>query len=196
MLVLGHRGASATHPENTITAFRAALAAGAAGVELDVRRSADGALVVRHDAHTQHAEYLDVLHGPHHELREMNPSDFAHHLSRRARGLPFWFSLATYGTSAYARAVDTTLEVARGAAALIRQSNHVELIMEPELSIVMFRRLGWTPAQYQSWSDKALLSGDAFVVPTSWNGETVLRLCFVNPLTTVTHVAEILDSLR
>jgi glycerophosphoryl diester phosphodiesterase len=49
MLVLGHRGASATNPENTVRAFRAALEQGADGVELDVRRTADGALAVRHD---------------------------------------------------------------------------------------------------------------------------------------------------
>ena len=67
--------------------------------------------------------------------------------------------------------------------------------MEPELSVVLFRRVGWTPRQYQNWSDAALLAGDAFVVPTAWDGETVLRLCFVNPLTTVEHVGEILDSL-
>jgi len=145
-------------------------------------------------AHTQHAEYLDVLHGE--DVRhEINPSDYAHHLSRRARGLPFWFSLATYGTIEYGKAVDATLQVTRGAADLIRAAEHVELLMEPELSIVLFRRIGWTPAQYQAWSDKTLLSGDAFVVPTAWNGETVLRFCFVNPLTTVEQVGEILDSL-
>jgi glycerophosphoryl diester phosphodiesterase len=49
MLVLGHRGASATHPENTVRALRAALEQGADGVELDVRRTADGALALRHD---------------------------------------------------------------------------------------------------------------------------------------------------
>lgn len=49
MLVLGHRGASCSHPENTLAAFVAALAAGADGIELDVRRTADGGLAVRHD---------------------------------------------------------------------------------------------------------------------------------------------------
>ena len=44
---------------------------------------------------------------------EWNPSDFAHHLSRRARGLPFWFSLATHGTDAYREAIETTLPVTR-----------------------------------------------------------------------------------
>ena len=48
--VIGHRGASASHPGNTIAAFLAALEAGADGVELDVRRTADDVLVVHHDA--------------------------------------------------------------------------------------------------------------------------------------------------
>jgi glycerophosphoryl diester phosphodiesterase len=48
--VIGHRGASATHAENTLAAFAAAADAGADGVELDVRRTADDVLVVHHDA--------------------------------------------------------------------------------------------------------------------------------------------------
>jgi glycerophosphoryl diester phosphodiesterase len=49
-LVLAHRGANRVAPENTLAAFEAGLAMGADGVELDVHRSADGALVVHHDA--------------------------------------------------------------------------------------------------------------------------------------------------
>lgn len=49
-MVVAHRGASATEPENTLAAFEAAIAAGADVVELDVRLSADGVPVVMHDA--------------------------------------------------------------------------------------------------------------------------------------------------
>lgn len=143
-------------------------------------------------AHTQRAEYLDVLH----DEQGWNASDFAHHLSRRARGLPLWFSLATYGTDAYREAVETTLAVAHAGADLIRSSDHVELVVEPELSVVVFRRLGWTKEQYDAWSDAQLAAQRAFVVPTSWHGETVLRYCVVNPLTTVDDLAEIVASLR
>ena len=59
-------------------------------------------------AHTQHAGYLEPLQG----AAEWNPSDYAIHLSRRARGLPFWFSLAAHGTQAYREAVEHTLAVA------------------------------------------------------------------------------------
>jgi glycerophosphoryl diester phosphodiesterase len=48
--VLAHRGASAVRPENTIEAFLYARELGADGVELDVRASEDGYLVVQHDA--------------------------------------------------------------------------------------------------------------------------------------------------
>jgi len=48
-LVIGHRGASAVAPENTLAAFRRAIEGGADGVELDVRLSRDGIPVVIHD---------------------------------------------------------------------------------------------------------------------------------------------------
>ena len=143
-------------------------------------------------AHTQHAEYLDVLHGGE---EEWNPSDYAHHLSRRARGLPFWFSLATYGTHAYRDAVETTLAVAKGGARLIDEAPHLELIMEPELSVVLFRRAGWSADDYQAWSDRMLAEGAAFVVPTAWAGDTVLRYCVVNPRTTIDDIRLIVESL-
>jgi len=138
---------------------------------------------------------LAVRHADHDTHEDWNPSDFAHHLSRRARGLPFWFSLATYGTSAYTEAVEATLTTTRGAARLIDDAPHLELIMEPELSVVLFRRTGWAKEQYQAWSDGMLARGTAFVVPTSWAGETVLRICVVNPRTTLDDIALIVDSL-
>ncbi len=144
-------------------------------------------------AHTQHAEYLDVLHDTTDE--PWNASDYAHHLSRRARGLPLWFSLATYGTDAYTEAVETTLRTARESARLIEQCPVTELLMEPELSIVVFRRIGWTAIDYQVWSDAELAAGRAFVVPTTWQGEIVLRICIVNPRTTSGDIASILASL-
>ncbi len=49
--VIAHRGASQAAPENTVAAFRRAAEMGADMVELDVRRSADGRLVVHHDPH-------------------------------------------------------------------------------------------------------------------------------------------------
>src|SRR3712207_8982535 len=47
------------------------------------------------------SDLLDALNA----RNEWNPADYAVHLSRRARGLPFWFSLAVHGTDAYAEAI-------------------------------------------------------------------------------------------
>jgi glycerophosphoryl diester phosphodiesterase len=52
-LIIGHRGAAALAPENTLVAFQRALTDGAAGVELDVRLARDGIPVVIHDASLQ-----------------------------------------------------------------------------------------------------------------------------------------------
>jgi glutamate/tyrosine decarboxylase-like PLP-dependent enzyme len=143
-------------------------------------------------AHTQRAAYLDVLQ----DGGEWNASDYAHHLSRRARGLPLWFSLATYGTDAYREAIETTLSVAHAGADLIRASDHLEMVLEPELAVVVFRRLGWDGDDYHEWSRTQLETQESFVVPTSWQGESVLRYCVVNPLTTVDDLAAVLESLR
>src|SRR5581483_10147671 len=88
--------------------------------------------------HTQDASYLDVIHTD--APDEWNPSDYAYHLTRRARGLALWFSLAVHGTDAYRDAVEAALSAARQAARLIEKTPGLSLIREPELSVVLFRR--------------------------------------------------------
>ena len=141
-------------------------------------------------AHRQHGDYLEVFYDG-----IWNPSDYAHHLSRRARGLPFWFSLAVHGTKAYADAVEVTLDCARAAATMIEAHPNLEMVTEQRLSICVFRRIGWTPEQYKEWSDALLERGDGLVTPTKHEGETVLRFCIVNPRTTQEDIRLILDTL-
>jgi L-2,4-diaminobutyrate decarboxylase len=142
-------------------------------------------------AHTQHASYLDVLTG----TPDWNPTDYSVGLTRRARGLPFWFSLATHGTTAYAEAVERTLAVTRFAAEEIGRREYVEVVREPDLSVVVFRRIGWTAADYQEWSDRLLAEEFAFVVPTSHDGETLTRFAIVNPRTSEDDITAILDTM-
>jgi glutamate/tyrosine decarboxylase-like PLP-dependent enzyme len=146
---------------------------------------------VARSAHRQDASYLDTLNAS----SEWNPSDFAHHLSRRPRGLPLWFSLATYGTDAYRDAVERVLAVTLETADEIRRRPELELILEPELSVVLFRRLGWGPEDYETWWRRALDAQAGFVQPTTWEGERVARLCFVNPTTTIDHVRALLGTM-
>ncbi len=143
--------------------------------------------------HTQDASYLDVLHSDAPE--EWNPSDYAYHLTRRARGLPLWFSLAVNGTDAYRDAIETVLAVTQGTADLIERLPHVELVRRPELSVVLFRRTGWDRGDYERWSDQLLKDQVGFVVPTTWENEPVGRLALLHPYTTVPMIEEILATM-
>ena len=142
--------------------------------------------------HTQDAHYLEVLHE---NPEEWNPSDYAYHLTRRARGLPLWFSMAVNGLDAYGDAVEAGLVIAARAAEQIKATPHVELVREPGLSIVLFRRPGWDKAEYEAWSARLLHDQIGFVTPTTWEGETVARFAFLHPDTTTEMIGEILDSM-
>ncbi len=143
--------------------------------------------------HTQDAQYLEVLHSDNPE--EWNPSDYAFHLTRRARGLPLWFSMAVNGLDAYCDAVEAGLTIARLAAERIEKAPHVELVRPPGLSIVLFRRPGWNKLDYDAWSARLLHDQIGFVTPTTWEGETVARFAFLHPNTTVEMIDEILASM-
>jgi glutamate/tyrosine decarboxylase-like PLP-dependent enzyme len=157
------------------------------------------ALIYRHPhlaraVHTQNAGYLDVLHTD--APDEWNPSDYAYHLTRRARGLALWFSLAVNGTDLYRDAVEAALDMARQTAARVEHLDYLELLRQPELSIVLFRRRGWSPRDYEAWSARLLADQVGFVVPSKWEGETVARMAFLHPHTTIDMVDEMLATME
>jgi aromatic-L-amino-acid/L-tryptophan decarboxylase len=143
--------------------------------------------------HKQDASYLDVIHD---RPGEWNPTDYAYHLTRRARGLPLWFSLSVYGVGAYTDAIETGIRLAKQTAAEITTRGYLELIREPDLGIVLFRRRGWSPAQYTQWADQLLHDQVAFIPPSAWEGETVARFAFLHPHTSMNLVREILDRMQ
>ena len=140
--------------------------------------------------HTQDASYLDVIHA---SDGEWNPTDYAYHLTRRARGLPLWFSLAVYGLDAYSEAIEAAVRLAQETAGMIKASPQLELIREPDLGVVLFRRTGWKPADYDEWAQALHDEQIAFIPPTKWEGETVGRFAFLHPHTTMDLVKEVLD---
>ena len=140
--------------------------------------------------HSQHASYLDIL-----KDGAWSPSDYAIQLTRRTRGLPFWFSLAAYGTDAYAEAMEHSLTVAQQAAQLVQAHPNLELLCEPELSIVAFTRKGWVASDYQKWSDKLLADQVGFIPPSSHHGQPILRFAIVNPWTKISDIELILKRL-
>jgi glutamate/tyrosine decarboxylase-like PLP-dependent enzyme len=100
-----------------------------------------------------------------------------------------------YGLDAYRDAVEAGLAIARRGAGLIEETPHVELVRQPELSVVLFRRVGWSRPDYDAWSAKLLADQTGFVTPTTWEGETVARFAFLHPNTTGEMIREILDTM-
>jgi glutamate/tyrosine decarboxylase-like PLP-dependent enzyme len=148
-------------------------------------------------AHAQEGSYLDAFHDE--AYAGFNPSDYQIQLTRRLRGLPFWFSLAMHGTDRYTTAVERGLELAQIAAAQIEELSHVELVREPSLSCVLFKRLGWEPRDYSEWSYRNHKDGFALVTPTKFGRGgaiyTVARFCFINPDTTEEDISVILKTM-
>jgi len=143
--------------------------------------------------HRQDASYLDVIHD---EPADWNPTDYAYHLTRRARGLPLWFSLSVHGARAYGEAIEAAIRLAGEAAAEIARRGYLELIREPDLGVVLFRRRGWTAPQYTDWADRLLADQVAFLPPSAWEGETVARFAFLHPHTSMDLVRQILDRME
>jgi aromatic-L-amino-acid/L-tryptophan decarboxylase len=142
--------------------------------------------------HKQDASYLDVIHD---DSTEWNPADYAYHLTRRARGLPLWFSLSVHGIDAYTGAIEAAISLATQTAAEVRGRDYLELIREPDLSVVLFRRRGWGGEAYTRWADQLLSDQVAFMPPSAWEGETVARFAFLHPHTPMDLVRQILDRM-
>jgi len=162
-----------------------------------------GAIIYRNPelakkAHSQHGSYLKIFDDA--GARGFNPSDYQIQLTRRVRGLPLWFSLAMHGTEVYEKAIHRGIELAALAGEIIQSHNHLELVREPSLSIVLFRRIGWKEKDYTSWTFANQKKKFALVTPTfirkGGQEEMVARFCFINPDTTKEDILSILDTMK
>ncbi len=100
-----------------------------------------------------------------------------------------------HGTKAYADAIDITMDLAVYAAEQVDAADHLTLVMDPVLSVVVFERNDWDAQQYQDWSEKVMHEGTAFVVPSRHEGRPCYRFCFVNPRTTHDDINTIIERL-
>jgi hypothetical protein len=101
-----------------------------------------------------------------------------------------------HGVDAYTEAIETAIGLARQTADEIRARDQLELIREPELGVVLFRRRGWDSGQYTAWADQLLQDQVAFIPPSAWEGETVARFAFLHPHTPMDLVRQILDRME
>ena len=142
--------------------------------------------------HTQHGPYIDVLRT---DDDAYNPCDLGYQLTRRASGLPIWFALALHGLDAHRQAIRHGLHMAAAMADALEAEPLTELIMRPELGVVLFRRAGWGTTEWRVWATQLIHDGTAFVAPSTYKGEPVGRLVFMHPRTPESIIDELMLSL-
>jgi glutamate/tyrosine decarboxylase-like PLP-dependent enzyme len=138
------------------------------------------------------------------ELDEERPS-YAYmgpEMSRRARSLAVWATLAAYGRAGYREIVERNLDNAAHLAGLVEEAPDMELMAEAPLNIVCFRyRPDGAPedeldALNLAIEEKILTDGRVYVGTTRWAGKVAFRPAFVNWRTTKDDAALVLEVIR
>ena len=70
------------------------------------------------------------------------------------------------------------------------------MLVEPELSVLVFERIGWDAGDYARWSARLLAEQVAFVTPTTHRGRICTRFAIINPQTSAADLALIVESMR
>ena len=162
-----------------------------------------GCLLVRNsswlkDTFTETPEYLRDVEG---NESEINFYDHGVQLTRRFRALKLYMSVKTFGMSAFRKAIDYNLKLAEKTESLLRKSAQWEVISPATLAIINFR---YNPIDKnfsekeldqlnQKISEKVMDSREALLVTTILQDQVVLRMCLINPRTTLQDVKETID---
>lgn len=147
---------------------------------------------------SEKATYLRDIEG---NESEINFYDHGIELTRNFRALKFYMSVKTFGLKAFRKAINYNIDLAERVEAELRQSTTWEVISPATLAIINFR---YHPVGQkitdrkldqinQKISAKVLASKEALLVTTMLQGQVVLRMCLINPRTTLEHVKSTLD---
>lgn len=147
---------------------------------------------------TETPEYLRDIEG---NASEINFYDHGIELTRRFRGLKFYMSLKTFGLNEFSNAITYNIELAERVEDYLRQSPDWEVVSPATLAVVNFRYnpLGESlsetelDALNQHISQGVIESQEALLTTTILNNQVVLRMCLINPRTTMTHIKETLS---
>lgn len=157
-----------------------------------------GCLLVRNhkwlsNTFTEKPEYLRDIEG---NASEINFFDHGIELTRRFRALKFYMSIKTFGLKSFRKAIDYNIFLAEATETYLRKSNVWEIVSPANLAIINFR---YNPmnerysekeldALNQKIANRITNSGEALLVTTVLNKQLVLRMCLINPRTTLTDV--------
>ncbi len=142
-------------------------------------------------------EYLRDIEG---NDSEINFYDYGIQLTRRFRALKFYMSIKTYGLDTFKEAVTYNIQLADNVEKILRKSRNWEIVSPATLAVINFRYnpIGLSLSEKeidtlnQEISRKMMESKEALLVTTILNKQVVLRMCLINPKTTINHVKETL----
>jgi glutamate/tyrosine decarboxylase-like PLP-dependent enzyme len=143
-------------------------------------------------------EYLRDIEG---NESEINFYDYGIQLTRRFRALKFYMSIKTYGLNAFKKAITYNIDLADKTEDILRKSKNWEIVSPATLAIINFR---YNPLNKdlteeevdtlnQEISTRVVDSREAFLVTTVLQNQVVIRMCLINPKTTLKHVTDTLD---
>lgn len=140
-------------------------------------------------------EYLRDIEG---NESEINFYDYGVQLTRRFRALKFYMSIKTYGLEAFKEAVTYNIQLADDVEDMLRKSRNWEIISPATLAVINFRYnpIGLNLSEEeidslnQEISRRVMESKEALLVTTILNKQVVLRMCLINPKTTIDHIRD------
>lgn len=147
---------------------------------------------------TEKPEYLRDIEG---NESEINFYDHGIELTRRFRALKFYMSIKTFGLKAFRKAITYNIKLAEVTEDYLRKSDKWEVVSPATLAIINFRyhpisgKLSEKQLDKinQKISEKVVASREALLVTTILNGQVVLRMCLINPRTTMEDVKSTLQ---
>ncbi|WP_283642490.1 pyridoxal phosphate-dependent decarboxylase family protein [Croceibacter atlanticus] len=157
-----------------------------------------GCLLVRNSKWLKHTftekpEYLKDVEG---NDSEINFYDHGVQLTRRFRALKLYMSVKTFGLKAFRKAIDYNLKLAEQTEAILRKSSKWEVVSPATLAVINFRynsiKLNLNEEELdelnQKISEKIMASREALLVTTILQNQIVLRMCLINPRTTLEDI--------
>jgi glutamate/tyrosine decarboxylase-like PLP-dependent enzyme len=136
------------------------------------------------------------------EEEEINYYDYGVQLTRGFRALKLWLSIKTFGAAAFREAINRGFEMAEFAESLLRQSDCWRIISPATFGIVTFRFVAENLTEseineiHRRMVEMMSEDGFAFANSTSIRGQTVMRLCTINPRTTEDDVRATIRQLE
>jgi aromatic-L-amino-acid decarboxylase len=136
----------------------------------------------------------EYLRDVHRGVDEVHPADYGIQLTRSFRALKVWLSLRTFGLDAFRAAIDHGFAMAELAERELRSRPGWEILSPAQMGMVSFHYTG-REVSHSAIVDAMLRDGYAFLSSTKLRGITALRLCTINPRTTIEDIRGTIDRL-